>query len=140
MMKFLFSAAGGLWNLGEDGGLRLFNAFFSGTVKAQTLYATGIERGTCELTNPGAGVTYDVPNGTRRVVITGTGTKASLTVQLPGSPEDGQLFTLGSRCDITAMTFQDDGGSAIAGSATAVGKGLGYSFIYVTSNGLWYPT
>lgn len=75
------------------------------------------------------------------VLITPAGTIATCTIKLPSSPIDGQQYWVASSQQITAVTWQDAGGTAgnvIGGQATIGGTNRGQNFVYSSTNTKWY--
>lgn len=105
------------------------NGFAQGGMQYDTLYDSG---------NTASGGTVTV-GAFRRWTRTGTATIAALTVKLPASPVDGQLFTFSARGTITALTYQNSAAVAIAGSPTTIAAGDSHTFYYNSTAGVWYP-
>lgn len=76
----------------------------------------------------------------RHKVIAATGTLATGTVKFHASPYDGQVCTLSSTQDITALTL-DGNGKTVSNGVTTLTKGpLGsVSYIYESGSSTWYP-
>lgn len=75
------------------------------------------------------------------ILLTPAGTLATLTIKLPSSPIDGQQFWVASSQILSAVTWQDAGGTAgnvVGGQATIGGTNRGQSFVYSSANTKWY--
>lgn len=75
------------------------------------------------------------------LLLTPATTLAVLTIQLPSSPVDGQSLWIASSQQLTAVTWQDAGGTAanvIGGQATIGGTNRGQGFVYSSGTSKWY--
>lgn len=84
MMKFLFNAGGGEWDLGEDGGWRLRNIFLTGSLLASGSasvigYTTGAGGTVNQAIDKGTAVTLNRPTG--RIVLAAGAIAAGATTR-----------------------------------------------------------
>lgn len=71
-------------------------------------------------------------------ILNPAGTLATLTVNMPGSPADGQIQTVSTTQIISALTV-GGGGNTIIGQPTALIVGQSFSMIYNIGDTTWYP-
>jgi hypothetical protein len=87
--------------------------------------------------------TVTTTSNTPGALLTPLATITVATIKLPPSPTDGQIYWVASSQQITAVTWQDSGGTAgnvIGGIATIGGVNRGQTFIYSAANTKWYAT
>lgn len=83
---------------------------------------------------PTTGTTVTCAGVLPGLVLTPAGTLATLTIKLPSSAVNGQLYWVASTQIITAVTWQDSGGTAanvIGGKSSIGGTGTGQGFIFI---------
>lgn len=86
---------------------------------------------------PTAGQTISANNATQQLLLEPAGTLATLTVNLPASPIDGQICSITSSQIITALTL-GAGANSIVAAITALVLGGTATYIYRASNTSWY--
>lgn len=94
-----------------------------------------------DTSTPTTGGTVTANANTPGLLITPAGTLATLTVKLPSSPVDGQQYWVASSQVLTAVTWQDSGGTAgnvLGGQATIGATNRGQRFVYSLANTKWY--
>lgn len=94
-----------------------------------------------DTSTPTTGGTVTASANKPGVLITPAGTLATLTIKLPSSPIDGQQYWVASSQQLTAVTWQDSGGTAgnvIGGQTTIGGTNRGQGFVYSSANTKWY--
>lgn len=72
------------------------------------------------------------------VLIEPAGTLATLTVQMPLRPKNGQVFALCSTQVITALTLTASAGTTILGAATALAVNTPVKYMYCAKNKKWF--
>lgn len=87
--------------------------------------------------------TYTVPNTSRTVIFTASGTISDERVTAPAAPVDGQRVTINSTNTITAFQFIANTGQTLAVSTPTVltastTVGQGYEWTYRASDAKWY--
>ena len=108
------------WKLGED--LKVIGAITSYT------YA-----------QPTDGATVTATVGLAALVLEPAAPLATLTVVLPPTPDDGQVFELSTTQDISALTVDGAAGDSVIGSSVGVlAQNGGASWRYRKSNTTWY--
>jgi hypothetical protein len=65
-------------------------------------------------------------------------TLASLTIVLPPSANDGDVFEIGSTRTITALTVSPAAGQTVTGGSLMLAANGGISFRYRAANSTWY--
>lgn len=83
---------------------------------------------------PTTGATVTPAAGTDVLILRPAGTLATLTVNMPVSPYDGQDFTVVSTQTVTALTMS---GGTIVGALTTIVVGGFATFIYNGANSEW---
>lgn len=94
-----------------------------------------------DTSSPATGGTVTASANKPGVLITPSATIATCTIKLPSSPIDGQQYWVACSQIISAVTWQDSGGTAgnvIGGPTTIGGTGRGARFVYNTSGTKWY--
>lgn len=74
------------------------------------------------------------------LLINPAGTLATLTIKLPSFPQNGQQYWVASTQVLTAVTWQDSGGTAgnvVGGQTTIGGTSRGQHFVYISSITKW---
>lgn len=95
---------------------------------------------------PLTGAAVEVVANTRRLVLNPAGTIATLTVRLPPTPVDGQLFGLCTTQIVTALTILGAGTQTVKNAPTALlvpvatGAGSCVEWMYRTTDTSWYRT
>jgi hypothetical protein len=88
---------------------------------------------------------YEQPTSGATVVATGlalqlepAGTLATLTVVLPATPADGQVFELSTTEQLTLLTVLGAGGVPVRGGSYLLNADSGSSWRYREASGTWY--
>lgn len=84
---------------------------------------------------PTTGTTVSINSTARTLIVDPAGTLLALTVNLPSSPADGKIITIGSSQAITTLTL---GGGTIVGTLTSFSAGSFATYLYKLSNTTWY--
>lgn len=89
-------------------------------------------------TTPATGATISLSQQRRQVVlINPAGTIATLTVNLPGTPNDGDIVTIGTSQTVTLLTI-NGAGNAIVSSLTTLLSGGSGRWIWNASAAKWF--
>jgi len=88
--------------------------------------------------NPANGSTVTLTNSISHYQRTGSGTASSLTINLPANPVHGQVVSVGSRGDITALTVGSAGADAITDAPTTLAAGGYFEMIYLPGSATWF--
>jgi hypothetical protein len=89
---------------------------------------------------PLTGATLTMGQYQQRLIINPAGTIATLTVNLPPTPLDGQLASMSTTHTISSLTVQTTDGSSLAVATMPVlTPGSAARFIYRLANTTWYP-
>lgn len=91
------------------------------------------------VTSPSSGGTVTLVTTHRRTLIDPSGTLATLTVNMPASPVDGQIQGFSFTQIITSLTVSGNG-HTIKGNPASAAVGNSFTFIYNTATTTWYPT
>lgn len=133
------------WLCGYDGGYYWYTKT-SGTpelplsidANSNTINGKGQSDKSKTIVIPLTGDTVTLVTTNRRTILNPAGTLATLTVDMPASPIDGQLQTVSTTQIITALTVTG-GGHSIIGQPTALTVGQRFTMIYNLGNTTWYP-
>lgn len=68
-------------------------------------------------------------------IINPAGTLATLTINLPSSPQDADIVTISTSQVLTALTI---GNGTIVGTLTTLGLGGFASFMYISNYSIWF--
>jgi len=91
-------------------------------------------------TSTATGGTITASANTSGLMINSAG-GTTLTIKLPSSPIDGQIYWVASAGAFTSVTWQDAGGTAanvIGGQSAIGGTNRGQTFVYRASTTTWY--
>lgn len=88
-------------------------------------------------TQPSTGGTVTLAAGVYHQIIDPAGTLATLTVNMPAAPTNGQFVDVRFSQIVTALTVSGNGNS-IAGNPTSAAVGSQFGCIYRTTNTTWY--
>lgn len=84
------------------------------------------------------GTTVDLPDDAELVLLKHAATIATLTVNMPVSPRDGQVVTISSVSIVTTLTMSaTNGGDTIVGGLAALTAGGFGSWSYDKQNAVW---
>lgn len=118
-----------------------------GTIATQAANAVAITGGTItgvtqidvlEHVAPTEAATVNATAGTNTLILEPASALTDLTVNLPGTPTNGQRFTVAASGDgITNLTL-GAGAGTIAGAITTLAEDAFASYIYRTANTTWY--
>ena len=86
---------------------------------------------------PLTGATITIPNATSVEIINPTGTIATLTLNMPASPLDGQRMAVACGQTVTTLTMSGNG-ATLLGGLTTCGAAGGGEWIYKSSNTTWF--
>lgn len=86
---------------------------------------------------PATGGTVTLGNTTHHTLIDPAGTLATLTINMPASPIDGQIVDVRISQVVTALTVSGNGNS-VKGNPTSAAVGSTFTAIYKISNTTWY--
>lgn len=92
-----------------------------------------------QTSSPVAAATVTGTANTPGLLLTPAGTLATLTIKLPSSPIDGMQWWIATSQTITAVTYQDSGGTAgnvVGGLASLATSGA--RFVYSSGTSKWY--
>lgn len=99
--------------------------------------------GECDLSKtiatPASGGTVNLATTNRRTLINPAGTLATLTVNMPSTPANGQLQSFSFTHIITALTVSGNGNTILA-APTSAAVGNSFTFIFDLGTTTWYPT
>ena len=90
---------------------------------------------------PTAGATVTPADWCEVYSLNPAGLLATLTVQFPKQPVDGQLFFVCSTQVVTALTLQVQSGSnqTVLAAATALAIGVGFRYVFNAPLSVWMP-
>lgn len=71
-------------------------------------------------------------------IVSGAGTLATGSVQLPSAPLDGQSFSLGCAVTVTALTMTALGPATVSATPTTCGPNVGHNFFYSATPNKWF--
>jgi hypothetical protein len=78
---------------------------------------------------PATGATVTMSAGVRALLVSPSGTIATLTVKLPPTPAANQIVDIGFTQIVTTLTVQDSAAGAVDTTAGAVGVPLQYRYV-----------
>ena len=86
---------------------------------------------------PASGATITLTTATTVLCLNHTATIATLTINFPSSPEDGQCISICSRSNVTTLTL---GNGTFRGAITSFSAGAGafVEYIYSTTGAAWF--
>jgi len=87
---------------------------------------------------PASGATLTAPAYLAAYVLEPAATLASLTIVLPPSANDGDVFEIGSTRTITALSVSPAAGQTVTGGSLMLAANGGISFRYRAANSTWY--
>jgi hypothetical protein len=87
---------------------------------------------------PSTGGTVTMAAGLSRQVLNPAGTIATLTVNLPTLPFDGDVTEISTSQTVTALTVATTDSSSIIGAPSTLVASTGVRFVYRLSNTTWY--
>lgn len=88
--------------------------------------------------HPLTGATITMGAGAKAVQVEPAGTIAALTVVLPPSPDNWDVFELSASRAITALTVNGAGGASVNGGSFLMPANSGASWWYRMANATWY--
>lgn len=89
-----------------------------------------------QVVTPINGQNVVVSNGRNVLLINNTGLISNMTITLPASPRDGQIFTVGARSIITALTMSSS--AAIYGGLSGMGAFSFARYVYSADVPGWF--
>lgn len=109
------------------------------TLNGNLTSAAGVATSGYDTNTPTTGTTVTASANKPGLLLTPAGTLATLTVKLPSSPLDGQQYWVETSQIVTAITWQDAGGTAgnVIGGPAMLAIG-GVRFHYNSGGSLWY--
>lgn len=88
---------------------------------------------------PTTGGTVTSGVGLSRQILNPAGTLATLTVNLPASPVNGQIFRVSSTQIIMALTLATTDATSVVGAPTTISAHSAIQMIYDSTGTTWYP-
>ena len=88
---------------------------------------------------PATGATITPAVGEQRTIVNPAGTIATLTINTPATPVNGQLWGFGCTKIVTALTVTAVGGATIGAAPAACAVGGHHNFLYRATGTTWYP-
>ena len=89
---------------------------------------------------PGAGATVAMTMSAPDLLLNPAGTLATLTVQMPPAPGDGQVARVTATAAVTALTLTTPDGAIMANAATTLPAGASLARRYYAPGNIWYPS
>lgn len=112
---------------------------YNGAAQAVCLNAALADNATVYDNTTAAGGTVNIPQGTSTYMLEPGSTLATLTVNLPPNPADGQQCVIATYNVVTALTMGVQTASAtIVGAATAAAANASYGYQYRATSNKWY--
>ena len=145
------SLAGGNLTLADSDNILIGNDGVSGNTGLIKIGTSGIHINTClsgslslpdkQYETPGTGDTVTIFNFTAIVVIDPAGSIADLEIDMPATPEDGQLVSITITQDITNMLIQNSTASDIVVRfPTIVRAPVSGTWCYSANEDIWFST
>jgi len=76
----------------------------------------------------------------RRTILNPAATLAAGTITMPPTPVDGQVCTVTSTKQVTALTVSPNSGQAVVCAPTFLSAGTPFSMLFQASSNTWFPT
>lgn len=111
-------------NFLDTGQLQIFNGFADKSYSFQT---------------PATGATITIANTCSRLILKPAGTIATLTINMPAAPVDGQVCRISSTQTVTTLTMSGNGNTLDGGLATLAAHAFG-EWTFVLSQTTWFRT
>lgn len=87
---------------------------------------------------PVNGATLVLNENVENAVINPAGTLATLVINMPKNPNDGQTVTVGTSQTLTTITLVPGAGHVIKNTITTLPAGNGFQYIFRRTNLTWY--
>ena len=111
-----------------------------GSLSLKTLTHSSAEVDTSFSYNaPATGATITPAVGEQRTIVNPAGTIATLTINTPATPVNGQIWGFGCTQIVTTLTVTAVGGATIVAAPAACAVGGHHNFLYRATGTTWYP-